>query len=181
MTASCELAKLESVPTLRIDGSRLQSQRRPKRDLSESADSFVARAVALPPRLLLQVVITLGDRTSEGRIIESVEAFWLEIARLMQRDPSVIYQIDDRMWEEIIAGAYTKAGFEEVILTPRSGDYGRDVIAVNRSTTDSTASPFKERKRRRPSGVAIGFRFTIMFRPSARDVVEEFDRDTPQH
>lgn len=33
-------------------------------------------------------------------------------------------------WEEIIAGAYQKAGFDEVTLTSRSGDFGRDVIAV---------------------------------------------------
>jgi len=33
---------------------------------------------------------------------------------------------------EIIAGAYKKARFEEVTLTPRSGDHGRDVIAVKR-------------------------------------------------
>ena len=36
------------------------------------------------------------------------------------------------MWEEIIAGAYSKAGFDEVTLTPRSGDLGRDVIAVKK-------------------------------------------------
>ena len=35
-------------------------------------------------------------------------------------------------WEEIVAGAYHKAGFDEVTLTPRSGDYGRDIIAVKR-------------------------------------------------
>ena len=28
--------------------------------------------------------------------------------------------------------AYKTAGFEEVILTPRSGDYGRDIIAIKR-------------------------------------------------
>ena len=31
-----------------------------------------------------------------------------------------------------IAGAYKKAGFDEVTLTPRSGDYGRDVIAIKK-------------------------------------------------
>ena len=56
---------------------------------------------------------------SDGRLIESIEPAWLEIARLMQRDPSVIYQIDARKWEEIIAGSYKKAGFDEVILTPQ--------------------------------------------------------------
>jgi len=90
----------------------------------------VAYGVVAQAGLLLQAVIVPGKNTSDGRIIESVAPAWLEIARLMQRDPSAIYQIDDRKWEEIIAGAYKKAGFEEVILTPRSGDFGRDVIAV---------------------------------------------------
>jgi hypothetical protein len=34
-----------------------------------------------------------------------------------------------RKLEEMIAAAYDKAGFDEVILTPRSGDLGRDIIA----------------------------------------------------
>ena len=42
------------------------------------------------------------------------------------------YQIDPRKWEEIIAAAYDRAGFEEVTLTPRSGDFGRDVISIKR-------------------------------------------------
>src|SRR5208337_40847 len=84
----------------------------------------VAYGVVTQAGLLLQAVIVPGKNTSDGRIIESVAPAWLEIARLMQRDPSAIYQIDDRKWEEIIAGAYKKAGFEEVILTPRSGDFG---------------------------------------------------------
>jgi restriction system protein len=36
------------------------------------------------------------------------------------------------MWEEIVACAFDKAGFDEVILTPRSGDHGRDLIALKR-------------------------------------------------
>ena len=42
------------------------------------------------------------------------------------------FQISPEKWEEIIAGAYRKAGFEEVTLTPRSDDHGRDVIAVKK-------------------------------------------------
>jgi restriction system protein len=45
--------------------------------------------------------------------------------------PQIAFQISPRKWEEIIAGAYKKAGFDEVILT-RSGDLGRDVIAVKK-------------------------------------------------
>ena len=33
---------------------------------------------------------------------------------------------------QIIAGAYTRAGFDEAILTPRSGGNGRDVVATKR-------------------------------------------------
>ncbi|MGO9598470.1 MAG: restriction endonuclease [Isosphaeraceae bacterium] len=96
-------------------------------DIFTATDSaFVSSA----PGLLLQAVVTFGDKTNEGQIIESVAPAWFEIARLAKGDPSIIYQIDHRKWEEIIAGAYERAGFEEVILTPRSGDYGRDIIAV---------------------------------------------------
>jgi restriction system protein len=95
-----------------------------------SADVSFTYGVVTQAGLLLQAVVVPGKNASEGRIIESIEPAWFEIARLMQSDPSVIYQIDDRKWEEIIAGAYKKAGYEEVILTPRSGDHGRDVIAV---------------------------------------------------
>ena len=41
-----------------------------------------------------------------------------------------MYEISPRQWEEMIAGAYVAAGFDEVILTHRSGDQGRDVIAT---------------------------------------------------
>ena len=49
---------------------------------------------------------------------------------MLERDPSVMFKIDPRKLEELIAAAYHEAGFDEVILTPRSGDLGRDVIAV---------------------------------------------------
>lgn len=100
-----------------------------------ASDTFTATdsAVAtLTPGLLLQAVVTFAGKTDEGRLIESIAPAWLEIARLIKRDPSIIYQIDPIKWEEIIAGAYRQQGFDEVILTPRSGDFGRDIIAVKR-------------------------------------------------
>ena len=36
------------------------------------------------------------------------------------------------MFEEFIAGAYTAEGWDTVILTPRSGDKGRDIIATRK-------------------------------------------------
>jgi len=78
---------------------------------------------------LLQAVIIPGDVTQEGRLIEAVAFPWFKIIAMMQQDPNVIYQLDWRQWEEIIAGAYKQLGYD-VILTPRSKDKGRDVIAT---------------------------------------------------
>jgi restriction system protein len=82
-----------------------------------------------PPDVLLQAVIVPGDRTSEGILIESIALPWYDIVKLMLANPRTIYELDWRKWEELIAGAYKREGYE-VILTPRSNDKGRDVIAT---------------------------------------------------
>jgi restriction system protein len=79
--------------------------------------------------ILLQALVLFGGRTQEGQLIESVAPAWLEIARLLKDDPDILFKIPPRKMEELIAGAYERAGFDRVTLTPRSGDLGRDVIA----------------------------------------------------
>lgn len=85
-----------------------------------------------PPALTLKAVLELGDVSSEGVLVRAVALPWFEILRSFKGDSAAIYAIDPRQWEELIAGAYSQAGFDEVILTPRSGDKGRDVIATKR-------------------------------------------------
>jgi restriction system protein len=85
--------------------------------------------IATLPAILTQAVIIAGERTSEGTLIEAVAPAWIAILKLFESEPDAIYQIPPRTWEEIIAGAYERSGFDSVTLTPRSGDYGRDVIA----------------------------------------------------
>jgi restriction system protein len=41
-----------------------------------------------------------------------------------------MHELDWRTWEEMIAGGYKAAGYDIVILTSRSGDFGRDIIAM---------------------------------------------------
>ena len=82
--------------------------------------------------LLLQTIIISGEKTHEGRLVEAVSIPWFDIVDLLRNDPNIAFQIPPDKWEEIVAGAYHKAGFDEVTLTPRSGDYGRDVIAIKR-------------------------------------------------
>jgi restriction system protein len=80
--------------------------------------------------LQLKALIIPGDKTHEGQLVTAVALPWFEIVKLMEADPDVMHKIDWRRWEEIIAGAYERAGFDEVILTPSSGDKGRDVVAT---------------------------------------------------
>ena len=82
--------------------------------------------------ILLQSVIVPEDKNKEGLLIKAVDIPWFTIIKMMENDPHVIFQISSEKWEEIIAGAYKEAGFDKVILTPRSGDLGRDVIAIKK-------------------------------------------------
>jgi restriction system protein len=99
---------------------------------SASFSAATLQLVATASDLLMQAVILPGARTLEGTLIEAVTIPWFDIIKLLGDDPNIAYQIPAHRWEEIIAGAYHKAGFEEVTLTPRSGDHGRDVIAVKK-------------------------------------------------
>lgn len=84
------------------------------------------------PELALKALLTFSGKTEDGSLVEAVSVPWFQILAELKRDPTNAYLISARQWEEIIAGAYTRAGFDEVILTPRSGDLGRDVIATKR-------------------------------------------------
>jgi restriction system protein len=83
-----------------------------------------------PPELMLQTVVTLGEKTTEGHLIEAVAIPWFKLVDLLKHHPEAMHQYGWRKWEEIIAGAYKAAGFDVVILTPPSGDKGRDIIAT---------------------------------------------------
>jgi len=67
-------------------------------------------------------------RTDEGLLIKSVGKAWIDVARILGDDWSAAFEIDDRQWEEMLAGALKKEGFD-VTLTPPRKDHGRDVIA----------------------------------------------------
>jgi restriction system protein len=89
-----------------------------------------AKALAELPTLTLMAVLELGEKVEDGMIVKVVTEPWWQILEILDRDPRAAFEIPSRTWEEIIAGAYEQAGFDEVILTPRSGDLGRDVIAT---------------------------------------------------
>ena len=67
---------------------------------------------------------------NEGCLIEACALPWLAIGKELERDPRFLHELDWRKFEELIAAAYDASGCPEVVLTPRSGDGGRDVIAT---------------------------------------------------
>lgn len=82
--------------------------------------------------LLIQAVVQPYEKTSEGELVKTLLFPWKAIVERLQSDWHEAYGISSRIWEEILAGAFDQAGYDEVTLTPRSGDLGRDVIAVKR-------------------------------------------------
>jgi restriction system protein len=85
------------------------------------------------PVLVSQAVIIPYEKTFEGELIRAVTLPLLDIIQKIMEDPSRMYQIDPRKLEEIIAATYEQSGlFDEVTLTPRSGDRGKDLIVVKR-------------------------------------------------
>lgn len=102
-----------------------------KLDAPQGSATIRWSALENAPDITVQAILTFGEKTSEGRLVEGVRIAWDEIIRLISRDPEEIYKIDPRKFEELIAGAYEREGiYDEVILTPPSGDKGRDVIAT---------------------------------------------------
>jgi len=90
------------------------------------------RAAEENTQLLLQAVVVPGERTDEGKLIEAVTIPWFDIIALLYQDLNMAFQITPEKWEAIVAQAYHKAGFDKVTLRPRSGDLGRDLIAVKK-------------------------------------------------
>jgi restriction system protein len=94
-----------------------------------SAEEFVPNF----PVLVSQTVIIPYAKTHEGQLIRAATFPLDAIIERILKEPSLMYEVDPRKWEEIIAATYDASGlFDEVTLTPRSGDGGRDVIAVKK-------------------------------------------------
>ncbi len=77
-------------------------------------------------------IVNLDRKVQDGRIVSFVTPLYEEFARMCLRSPDELNNLTPTQWEEMVAATYVKAGFDEVILTPRSGDLGRDVIAMKK-------------------------------------------------
>jgi restriction system protein len=77
-------------------------------------------------------VLIPEKKVHEGLLIASTSVVWREIIKKLGADWTAAYSIPAHTWEEIIAGGFKNFGYDEVILTPRSRDFGRDVIAIKK-------------------------------------------------
>jgi hypothetical protein len=71
------------------------------------------------PTITIQALLSFGDKTKEGLIVEGVRIAWFELCRLFANNPEEIFKIDPWKLEELIAGAYEREGYIP-ILTPRA-------------------------------------------------------------
>jgi restriction system protein len=125
------LDHLKSVWT--FDGTPLYSSRLVNRVTRFNTSGAYADGLmkSIPP-FSFGAIIRVEGNHPDGQIVRIIDPLYKELVRAIERDSSLIYDLSPRTWEEIIAASYEKAGFDEVILTPRSGDLGRDVIAIKR-------------------------------------------------
>jgi restriction system protein len=82
--------------------------------------------------VLTGLLIPEPGRVADGQLIRGTAGAWAELVRVLGSDWTRVREVPAEKLEEIVAGGFKKAGFHEVILTPRSGDHGRDVIAIKR-------------------------------------------------
>src|SRR5262249_31924047 len=103
---------------------------RPGRGILQTVEPLATEEMAVPAPVILRQaeIVVFGAKTKEGQLVKRVGPLWFEILKTLKNNPGALDQFDWRKMEELVAGAYKSHGFTEVIVTPRSGDKGRDVI-----------------------------------------------------
>ena len=96
---------------------------------SFSASGTATVRINPPPILLTLPILLYGARTEDGSFVTAITAAWEAMLNEIERCHHDAHIIPPRVWEEIVAATWERAGFQ-VTLTPRSADHGRDVIAV---------------------------------------------------
>ena len=118
-------------PSLRFDRGSMSDGPMPEASRPQEEQFFTKQAIGLPIFVIKSLII-IEDKTKEGELVQGVSVAWFAIINEFERHPEIIYELLPREWEEIIAGAYKHEGWDEVILTPRSADKGRDVVATKK-------------------------------------------------
>ena len=82
------------------------------------------------PELVATVhLVDFGERVTEGHIVVAVVPLWRRLLDAFAKDPDFWMRLTPRQTEEWIAGSYEEDRYK-VILTRRTRDGGRDIIAT---------------------------------------------------
>ena len=101
-----------------------------------------------PEALLRERLFVPGDVTSQGVVVAASLVPWRALDRILKEDPQFLQHFDPYRFEELLATMFKEEGYDDTILTPRSGDRGRDVIAVR---GDWKIKVFGQGKRYKPT------------------------------
>jgi restriction system protein len=98
----------------------------------KDAEHTLREYLRLPDLLIEAELLVFGQSLDEGRVVEALSIPWIELCRQILEDERLFFEFakNPRKFEEFVAGSYKKMGWADVILTPRSNDQGRDIIAV---------------------------------------------------
>jgi restriction system protein len=97
--------------------------------ISEAPDEANLTGIVLPSITIRSIIIP-ERKTESGVLVASTSVLWNQIVKELGNDWSLAYKLSANQWEELVAGAFKLDGYDDVTLTPRSGDHGRDVIAI---------------------------------------------------
>ena len=83
-------------------------------------------------RIVAGGIVFPSRATTDGELVRAIAPAFQKITELLQFDYQILHTVSSRQFEELVAAAYDRLGFDSVVLTPRSGDHGRDVIVEKR-------------------------------------------------
>src|SRR2546425_112012 len=103
-----------------------------KKRPSHKSVVFISEQNLSEAALVVQGVVQPYGSTPEGQLVRAFVLPWRTIVEQLKKDWMQAFKIPPRIWEEMIAAAFDQDGYDEVVLTPRSGDHGRDVVAIKK-------------------------------------------------
>jgi len=87
-------------------------------------------------RLIYEDLLDQNDTSSDARVVQVCATDWATVLRELRADPSRLYGLGPRKFEELVAELLGRFGFN-VHLTPMTRDGGRDILARKRDTLGS--------------------------------------------
>ena len=69
------------------------------------------------------------DKVPGGSAVRGVGPNWVRFVEQIYRDHKAMFGLKPQEWEEVVAGAFHLFGWD-VVITPRAGDFGRDLIVT---------------------------------------------------